>query len=44
MESPNESFPAADVDKELNPGHNKSVAVDPISSQVAQSLENKVRP
>lgn len=35
-------FPAADIDNELNPGHNKHVEVDPVSSQVASSLEAKV--
>lgn len=38
-----EGFPAVDVDRELSPGHNKHVEVDPISSQVAASLEVKVR-
>lgn len=35
-------FPAADVDRELNPGHNRHVEVDPVSSEVAVSLEKKV--
>ncbi|XP_022144747.1 uncharacterized protein LOC111014362 [Momordica charantia] len=34
-------FPAADVDRELNPGHNRHVEVDPVSSEVAVSLEKK---
>ncbi|KAI8563012.1 hypothetical protein RHMOL_Rhmol03G0080400 [Rhododendron molle] len=34
-------FPPADVDKELNPGRNKSFEVDPVSSQVAAHKENK---
>ena len=36
-------FPAVDVDRELHPGHNQHVAVDPISSQVAASVEDKVK-
>ncbi|KAL0555331.1 hypothetical protein IC582_009275 [Cucumis melo] len=36
-----EGFPAVDVERELNPGDNKHVEVDPISSQVATSLEAK---
>ncbi|KAA8518566.1 hypothetical protein F0562_016040 [Nyssa sinensis] len=36
-----QAFPAADVDKELNPGQNKNFEVDPISSQVATSLQIK---
>lgn len=39
-----EGFPAVDVERELNPGDNKHVEVDPISSQVATSLEAKVKP
>ncbi|KAA8516728.1 hypothetical protein F0562_016766 [Nyssa sinensis] len=35
------SFPAADVEKELNPGRNKNFEVDPTSSQVATSVEAK---
>ncbi|CAL5334511.1 unnamed protein product [Camellia sinensis] len=34
-------FPAADIDKELNPGQNKNFVVDPISTQVAASKEYK---
>ncbi|CAI9783318.1 unnamed protein product [Fraxinus pennsylvanica] len=34
-----EGFPAADAEKELNPGQNKDVQVDPISSEVAASKE-----
>ncbi|XP_023005785.1 uncharacterized protein LOC111498680 [Cucurbita maxima] len=34
-------FPAVDVDRELHPGHNQHVTVDPISSQVAASVEDK---
>ncbi|CAK9323035.1 unnamed protein product [Citrullus colocynthis] len=36
-----EGFPAVDVDRELSTGHNKHVEVDPISSEVAASLEVK---
>ncbi|WOG98302.1 hypothetical protein DCAR_0417643 [Daucus carota subsp. sativus] len=36
MESSDDSFPAADVEKELNPGNNTSVEVDSVSSQIAE--------
>lgn len=32
-----EGFPVVDAEKELNPGRNKDVQVDPISSEVAAS-------
>ncbi|XP_019056385.1 PREDICTED: uncharacterized protein LOC104799760 [Tarenaya hassleriana] len=34
------SFPEADVHAELNPGHNKSFQVDPVSSEI---VSNKVQ-
>ncbi|KAI4370175.1 hypothetical protein MLD38_018550 [Melastoma candidum] len=34
-----EAFPAVEIEKELNPGLNKEVAVDPISSEVAARRE-----
>ncbi|KAK4419395.1 ABC transporter B family member 29, chloroplastic [Sesamum alatum] len=37
------SFPAADVEKELNPGADKNFQVDPVSSDVAASKEVKDR-
>ncbi|CAL5419695.1 unnamed protein product [Camellia sinensis] len=39
--SSDQTFPAADVDKELNLGQNKNFEVDPVSSQVAASIETK---
>ncbi|KAL6998045.1 hypothetical protein U1Q18_008171 [Sarracenia purpurea var. burkii] len=36
-EGSDQTFPAADVDKELNPGQNTSFEVDPVSSQVDSS-------
>lgn len=41
-EASDQTFPAADVKNELNPGLNTKVEVDPISSAVAASLEAKV--
>lgn len=41
-EAADSTFPAVDVDRELNPGKNKDFKVDPISSEVATSLEIKV--
>ncbi|KAL0309512.1 UNVERIFIED_CONTAM: hypothetical protein Sradi_5893500 [Sesamum radiatum] len=35
------SFPAADVEKELNPGFDKNFQVDSVSSDVATSKEIK---
>ncbi|KAL0410126.1 UNVERIFIED_CONTAM: hypothetical protein Slati_3602300 [Sesamum latifolium] len=35
------SFPAADVEKELNPGFDKNFQVDPVSSDVVTSKEIK---
>ncbi|CAI0462277.1 unnamed protein product [Linum tenue] len=35
------AFPEANVDKELNPGHNKRVEPDSTSSSIAASLANK---
>lgn len=37
MEFANDSFPAADVEKELNPGNNTAVEVDSVSSQIAEN-------
>ncbi|KAF5750522.1 hypothetical protein HS088_TW03G00859 [Tripterygium wilfordii] len=37
------SFPAADVDKELHPGHNQRVEVDSVSSDIAASKEIKAK-
>ncbi|CAA2966542.1 transmembrane [Olea europaea subsp. europaea] len=34
-----EGFPAADSEKELNPGQNMDAQVDPISSEIAASKE-----
>ncbi|KAF7818799.1 putative transmembrane protein [Senna tora] len=36
-----QKFPPADVDGTLNPASNKQVQVDPVSSEVAVSKENK---
>ncbi|CAN1141924.1 hypothetical protein LINPERPRIM_LOCUS25721 [Linum perenne] len=33
------TFPEADVDKELNPGHNKTVEADSTSSKIAANKE-----
>ncbi|XP_027176860.1 uncharacterized protein LOC113775991 [Coffea eugenioides] len=41
MASPGDAFPAADAEKELNPGENKNFEVDPVSSEVATSLQIK---
>lgn len=41
-ETSDSTFPPVDVDKELNPGKNMDFHVDPISSEVATSLEIKV--
>lgn len=41
-ETSDSTFPAVDVDKELNPGENMDFHVDPIASEVATSLEIKV--
>ncbi|CAI0462312.1 unnamed protein product [Linum tenue] len=35
------AFPEANVDKELNPGHNKRVEPDSTSSSIAASLEKE---
>ncbi|KAJ8754726.1 hypothetical protein K2173_012115 [Erythroxylum novogranatense] len=35
------TFPAADAEGELNPGQNKKVEVDPVSSDIATSKEVK---
>ncbi|XP_030533156.1 uncharacterized protein LOC115742803 [Rhodamnia argentea] len=40
-EAPDRTFPAADVENEMNPGMNTKVEVDPVSSAVAASLEAK---
>ncbi|CAI0391802.1 unnamed protein product [Linum tenue] len=40
--SDKKAFPEANVDKELNPSHNKRVEVDSTSSSIAASLANKV--
>ena len=39
---PDKTFPAIDVNKELNPGRNTNFAVDPMSSQVAATKEIQV--
>lgn len=36
MENTDDSFPAADVEKELNPGNNTSVEVDSVSSKISE--------
>lgn len=41
-EEPEPAFPAADAAAELHPEADKSVKVDPISAEVATSLELKV--
>ncbi|KAJ0027277.1 hypothetical protein Pint_36039 [Pistacia integerrima] len=46
MASPNEQadggkFPAADIHGELNPAQNMDVNVDPVSSQITNSLQIK---
>lgn len=41
-EASDSTFPAVDIDKELNPGTGKNFEVDPISHDVATSLETKV--
>ncbi|CAN4121343.1 unnamed protein product [Withania somnifera] len=43
MTSGGESFPAVDAEKELNPQSNKEFQVDPVSSQVASSLEKETK-
>ncbi|KAL5545822.1 hypothetical protein UlMin_005509 [Ulmus minor] len=35
------TFPVAEINEELNPGENKDFQVDPVSSQIANSLEIK---
>ncbi|KAI6696074.1 hypothetical protein NL676_016193 [Syzygium grande] len=40
-EASNQTFPAVDIENELNPGLNTTVEVDPVSSVVAASLEVK---
>ncbi|KAJ9184495.1 hypothetical protein P3X46_004212 [Hevea brasiliensis] len=35
------TFPAADVDKELHPAHNKKLEVDSVSSDIATSKDLK---
>ena len=40
--STRETFPAADIAEELNPGMNKNVEVDPTSSDISTSLQIKV--
>lgn len=37
-----ETFPSADLAGELNPGKNREVQVDPISSEVEATKEMKV--
>ena len=37
-----EKFPSVDINKELNPGQDRSFVVDPISSKIASSTETKV--
>ncbi|KAK3043516.1 hypothetical protein RJ639_002095 [Escallonia herrerae] len=37
------AFPAADAEKKLNPGTNRGVEVDPVSAEVAASVEIKER-
>ncbi|CAI0391803.1 unnamed protein product [Linum tenue] len=39
--SDKKAFPEANVDKELNPSHNKRVEVDSTSSSIAASLEKE---
>ncbi|CAL1360575.1 unnamed protein product [Linum trigynum] len=39
--SDKKAFPEANVDKELNPSHNKRVEADSTSSSIAASLANK---
>ncbi|KAI9121994.1 hypothetical protein K1719_006683 [Acacia pycnantha] len=39
LENPHETFPASDIDEKLNPGANRKVQVDPISSEIAASKE-----
>ncbi|KAL3536099.1 hypothetical protein ACH5RR_004560 [Cinchona calisaya] len=39
MASAEDTFPAADAEKELNPAQNKDFEVDPVSSQVSTSLQ-----
>lgn len=39
MGNTSDSFPAADVEKELNPGNNTAVEVDSVSSQIAENKE-----
>lgn len=41
-QSDGEKFPAADILQELNPAQNRDVNVDPVSSQITASLQNKV--
>ncbi|CAI9097715.1 OLC1v1034187C1 [Oldenlandia corymbosa var. corymbosa] len=41
MESTEATFPEADVEKELNPAANQKVEVDPVSAEVATSLQIK---
>lgn len=41
MEPSDDSFPAADVDKELHPGNNTEVEVDSVSSQIAENKAGK---
>lgn len=41
-ENSDETFPSADLAGELNPGKNREVEVDPISSEVAATQEMKV--
>lgn len=43
MTSADVSFPAADVEKELNPGTNKEFEVDSVSSAVDATKQTKVR-
>ncbi|CAL5190975.1 unnamed protein product [Lathyrus oleraceus] len=40
-ENSDETFPSADLAGELNPGKNREVEVDPISSEVAATKEMK---
>ncbi|XP_044483522.1 uncharacterized protein LOC123209504 [Mangifera indica] len=40
-QSDGEKFPAADILQELNPAQNRDVNVDPVSSQITASLQNK---
>ncbi|KAK4272712.1 hypothetical protein QN277_021228 [Acacia crassicarpa] len=39
LENSHETFPTSDLDGELNPGANRQVQVDPISSEIAASKE-----